>query len=136
MSEEHSDLTQESQSTEQPKVEQPKVEQPKVEQPKTEQPKTDRPEERPSRPHHHRDSSQHRGQGQMMQKFKKKRCRFCYNKDLKLDYKNNELLERFITDRGKILPRRITGTCSKHQRELAIAIKRARIIALVPFIVQ
>jgi small subunit ribosomal protein S18 len=131
MSEEQSGLTQESQNTEQPKVEQPKAE-----QPKTEQPKTERTDERPSRPHHHRDSSQHRGQGQMMQKFKKKRCRFCYNKDLKLDYKNNELLERFITDRGKILPRRITGTCSRHQRELAIAIKRARLLALVPFIVQ
>ncbi|HNR89106.1 MAG TPA: 30S ribosomal protein S18 [Spirochaetota bacterium] len=75
-----------------------------------------------------------RGQGG--QKFKKKRCRFCFNKDIKIDYKNNELLERFITDRGKILPRRITGTCSKHQRELSTAIKRARIIALVPFIVQ
>lgn len=75
-----------------------------------------------------------RGQGG--QKFKKKRCRFCFNKDIKIDYKSSDMLERFITDRGKILPRRITGTCSKHQRELATAIKRARIIALVPFIVQ
>jgi small subunit ribosomal protein S18 len=68
--------------------------------------------------------------------FKRKICRFCANKDLVIDYKNIEVLERFITDRGKILPRRITGTCSKHQRSLANAIKRARILALLPFVVK
>lgn len=92
-----------------------------------------RPSEQQRERRPYRDGAQ-RGQGG--QRFKKKRCRFCFNKDVKIDYKNNELLERFITDRGKILPRRITGTCSKHQRELSTAIKRARIIALVPFIVQ
>jgi small subunit ribosomal protein S18 len=65
--------------------------------------------------------------------FKKKVCKFCMQK-LKIDYKDSDTLRRFITERGKILPRRITGTCAKHQRVLALAIKRARIIALLPFV--
>lgn len=65
--------------------------------------------------------------------FKKKICRFCTQK-LKIDYKDADMLRKFITERGKILPRRITGTCAKHQRFLAKAIKRARIIALLPFV--
>jgi small subunit ribosomal protein S18 len=64
--------------------------------------------------------------------FKKKVCKFCLQK-LKIDYKDADVLRRFITERGKILPRRITGTCAKHQRSLSQAIKRARIIALLPF---
>jgi small subunit ribosomal protein S18 len=64
---------------------------------------------------------------------KKKVCRFCTQK-LKIDYKDSDMLRRFVTERGKILPRRITGTCAKHQRELAEAIKRARILALLPFV--
>jgi small subunit ribosomal protein S18 len=67
--------------------------------------------------------------------FKKKVCRFCTQK-LRLDYKDADVLRRFITERGKILPRRITGTCAKHQRVLAAAIKRARIIALLPFVAE
>jgi small subunit ribosomal protein S18 len=67
--------------------------------------------------------------------FKKKICRFCIQK-LKIDYKDADMLRKFITDRGKILPRRITGTCAKHQRFLAQAIKRARIIALLPFVAE
>ena len=65
--------------------------------------------------------------------FKKKVCKFCMQK-LKIDYKDADTLRRFITESGKILPRRITGTCAKHQRVLALAIKRARIIALLPFV--
>jgi len=65
--------------------------------------------------------------------FKKKICRFCTQK-LKIDYKDVDMLRKFITERGKILPRRITGTCAKHQRALAQAIKRARIIAMLPFV--
>jgi small subunit ribosomal protein S18 len=64
---------------------------------------------------------------------KKKQCKFCVQK-LKIDYKDADMLRRFITERGKILPRRITGTCAKHQRALAVAIKQARIIALLPFV--
>jgi small subunit ribosomal protein S18 len=67
--------------------------------------------------------------------FKKKVCRFCIQK-LKIDYKDADTLRRFITERGKILPRRITGTCAKHQRALAAAIKQARIIALLPFVAE
>ncbi|MDR1902251.1 MAG: 30S ribosomal protein S18 [Treponema sp.] len=65
--------------------------------------------------------------------FKKKVCKFCVQK-LKIDYKEADILRRFITERGKILPRRITGTCAKHQRALALAVKQARIIALLPFV--
>ena len=65
--------------------------------------------------------------------FKKKVCRFCIQK-LKIDYKDPDSLRRFITERGKILPRRITGTCSKHQRALALAIKQSRSIALLPYV--
>ena len=64
----------------------------------------------------------------------KKVCRFCADK-IEIDYKNINLLRTFITDRGKVLSGRITGTCSKHQRTLTTAIKRARMIALLPFTV-
>ena len=72
-----------------------------------------------------------RGKGKIF--FKKKVCKFCIQK-LKIDYKDADTLRRFITERGKILPRRITGTCAKHQRALALAIKQARNIALLPFV--
>jgi small subunit ribosomal protein S18 len=65
--------------------------------------------------------------------FKKKVCKVCANK-LTLNYKDVDALKRFTTDRGKILPRRITGTCAKHQRKLSREIKRARAIALLPFV--
>jgi small subunit ribosomal protein S18 len=74
-----------------------------------------------------------RGKGKIF--FKKKVCKFCLQK-LKIDYKDADTLRRFITERGKILPRRITGTCAKHQRSLSMAIKRARIIALLPFVAE
>jgi len=60
-------------------------------------------------------------------------CQFCSDKELSIDYKKADLLKRYITDDGKIRPRRQTGTCAKHQREVAAAIKRARHIALLPF---
>lgn len=65
--------------------------------------------------------------------YRKKVCRFCANKS-KIDYKEADNLRRYMTERGKILPRRITGTCSKHQRELAKAIKCARSICLLPYV--
>jgi small subunit ribosomal protein S18 len=64
---------------------------------------------------------------------KKKVCRFCVEKVDFIDYKKVEMLQPFVQERGKILPRRMTGTCSKHQRWLGVAIKRARNIALLPF---
>lgn len=60
-------------------------------------------------------------------------CQFCIDHNAKIDYKLTEVLRRYVTDEGKIRPRRQTGVCAKHQRELAIAIKRARHIALLPF---
>jgi small subunit ribosomal protein S18 len=60
-------------------------------------------------------------------------CSFCADKNEMIDYKRVDILRRFVTDEGKIRPRRQTGTCAKHQRELARAIKRARHIALLPF---
>ncbi|MCL1991664.1 MAG: 30S ribosomal protein S18 [Spirochaetes bacterium] len=66
--------------------------------------------------------------------FKKKVCKFCAPQKLKIDYKEADVLRRFITERGKILPRRITGTCAKHQRAVSLAIKQARSIALLPFV--
>jgi small subunit ribosomal protein S18 len=76
-----------------------------------------------------------RGRGKGKVYFKKKVCKFCVQK-IKIDYKDADTLRRFITERGKILPRRITGTCAKHQRALSLAIKRARIIALLPFVAE
>jgi small subunit ribosomal protein S18 len=60
-------------------------------------------------------------------------CQFCADKNISIDYKQNDMLRRFVTEDGKIRPRRQTGTCASHQRKLAMAIKRARHIALLPF---
>lgn len=60
-------------------------------------------------------------------------CNFCIDRVTQIDYKDHDMLERYITDRGKIRPRRQTGTCAKHQRVLARAIKRARHVALLPY---
>ena len=80
-----------------------------------------------------REGEERGGRGKGKQFFRKKVCRFCANKT-KIDYKNADSLRRYMTERGKILPRRITGTCAKHQRELAAAIKRARNICLLPYV--
>ena len=64
---------------------------------------------------------------------RKKVCIFCVDKVEQIDYKDVAKLRRYITERGKILPRRISGNCAKHQRQVTVAIKRARNIALLPF---
>jgi small subunit ribosomal protein S18 len=66
---------------------------------------------------------------------RRKMCRFCGEDAAVVDYKNPPLLKGFITDRGKLVPRRISGNCAKHQRSLSLAVRRARMIALVPFTV-
>ncbi|HUH01872.1 MAG TPA: 30S ribosomal protein S18 [Kofleriaceae bacterium] len=66
---------------------------------------------------------------------RRKMCRFCADDAVVLDYKNPSLLKNFITERGKLIPRRISGNCAKHQRKLSVAVRRARMIALVPFTV-
>lgn len=69
-------------------------------------------------------------------KPRKKVCNFCVDNIDEIDYKDVEKLKRYISDKGKILPRRVTGTCAKHQRKVNEAIKRARHIALLPYTVQ
>jgi small subunit ribosomal protein S18 len=82
--------------------------------------KPSRPDSRPQRKFYHR----------------RKFCRFCTESDLKIDYKETMILKDYVSERGKIIPRRITGNCAKHQREVTVAIKRARSIALLPFVVS
>ena len=67
---------------------------------------------------------------------KRKVCNFCVDKIQGVDYKDVSRMRRFITERGKILPRRITGNCARHQRQLTRAIKRARIVALMPYTID
>lgn len=67
---------------------------------------------------------------------RKRVCSFCVDKVTAMDYKDTHRLRRYITERGKILPRRVTGNCAHHQRMLTLAIKRARNIALLPFTVD
>jgi len=67
---------------------------------------------------------------------RKKYCQFCKDEVKYIDYKEINLLRKYMTDRGKIKPRRVTGTCTQHQHELAVAIKRAREMALVPYVVS
>jgi small subunit ribosomal protein S18 len=64
---------------------------------------------------------------------RRKVCRFCAEKGIRIDYKDTRVLGNFITDRGKIIPSRITGNCARHQRRLTTAIKQARSVALLPF---
>ena len=66
-------------------------------------------------------------------KARKKVCGFCVDKVENIDYKDIARLRRYMSERGKILPRRVTGTCARHQRELTFAIKRARHLALLPY---
>ena len=66
--------------------------------------------------------------------MKRKMCRFCSDKNLKIDFKDVDLLKHFISERGKIVPRRISGNCAKHQRWVCDAVKRARHIALLPYV--
>jgi len=74
-----------------------------------------------------------RGGGRPRYTRRPKVCQFCLDKATHIDYKNSDLLRRMVSDRGKIRPRRQTGTCARHQRALAVAIKRARHMALLEF---
>jgi small subunit ribosomal protein S18 len=71
--------------------------------------------------------------GMKMRRAKRKICAFCVDKVTDIDYKEIAKIRKFVSERGKILPRRISGNCAKHQRQLTIAIKRARHIALLPY---
>jgi small subunit ribosomal protein S18 len=76
-----------------------------------------------------------RGAGYRRRAGRRKVCRFCADKDSRIDYKDARGLGNYLTERGKIIPSRITGTCSRHQRQLTTAIKRARTVALLPYTV-
>lgn len=83
--------------------------------------KTNRPE-RPERP-----------QRSGARRPRRKVCQFCVDKAEHIDYKNVAKLNKYLSDRSKIIPRRVTGTCARHQRELTVAVKRARQVALLPY---
>lgn len=68
-------------------------------------------------------------------RMRRKYCQFCKDKTEYIDYKDTQLLRKYITDRGKIKPRRVTGACTQHQHDVAMAVKRAREMALVPYVV-
>jgi small subunit ribosomal protein S18 len=68
-----------------------------------------------------------------LERRKRKTCRFCEDAEKRIDYRDERLLRRYVTERGKIVPGRMTGTCAKHQRALSLAVRRARMLALVPF---
>ena len=72
--------------------------------------------------------------GGFKRRKKRKGCSFCQEKATSIDYKDTKKLQRYLTERGKIVPRRISGNCAKHQREVTKAIKRARNLALLPFV--
>ena len=80
------------------------------------------------------EKKENRGPRPMNRKSRKKVCTFCVEKSEFIDYKDTQKLRRFISERAKILPRRVKGTCAYHQRELTVAIKRARQLALLPYI--
>jgi len=88
-------------------------------------------------------SSKNRNKDKDKDKYKQRRkkifhrrkvCRFCADSSLIIDYKDPKVLAGFVTERGKIIPSRISGTCNKHQRSLSLAVKRARTIALMPYV--
>ncbi len=84
-----------------------------------------KPAERPSRP-----------RGGDKKRYRRRVCRFCHNKDLAIDYKRVDVLVRCVSNKGKILPRRLTGTCAKHQRMVSKAIRKARMAGFMPFAVS
>ncbi len=90
-------------------------------------------EQRPERPER-TERAERPQRNQMNRQRRKKVCAFCTERDAVIDYKNPAQLRKYISERGKILPRRMTGTCARHQRELTVAIKRARQVALLPYV--
>ncbi len=76
------------------------------------------------------------GEDKRGKKFRKRTCKFCENKEVVIDYKRIDILVRFVSNKGKILPRRLSGNCAKHQRLVAKEIKKARTAGLMPFTVK
>lgn len=86
-----------------------------------------------ARPNRERSDEEKGGGSRRRPMFRRKVCRFCADKTLKIDYKDIKIISQFVTERGKMTPSRITGNCAGHQRLLTTAVKRARSIALLPF---
>lgn len=104
---------------------------------RTEKPVGERPQrtnDRGDRPQRDRNDRGDRRGGGGQRRGRRKVCAFCVDRAEHIDYKDISKLRRFMTDRAKIMPRRMTGTCAHHQRMLTVAIKRARQIALLPFV--
>lgn len=80
-----------------------------------------------------RDEADDKGDVPWRRRGRRRVCRFCADKDVAIDYKDPQALKYFVTERGKIVPRRISGSCAKHQRAITRAIKQARLIALLPY---
>ena len=114
-----------------PTVAKPTVAKPTVAKPT--EVRTERPYSRPSRPPQDRDNRRRTFKPRGKFLFKKKVCFFCKNKDAVIDYKDVGLLKRFVAESGKITPRRFTGACTKHQRKIAVEIKKARHMALIQY---
>ncbi len=81
-------------------------------------------------------AARRRKKAKLLAARKKKACRFCADKVETIDYKDVVVLRKFLTDRAKIFPRRTSGNCAKHQRQLATAVKRARYMAMLPYVVE
>lgn len=77
-----------------------------------------------------------KGENKYLLKKKKRVCAFCSDKAEAIDYKDGTKLQRYVSERGKILPRRVTGVCAMHQRDLTVAIKRARQLAILPYVIK
>ena len=140
-----------SERPEAPRPEAPRPEGPRAEGPRPEGPRPEGPRPEGGRPDSGRfegprreggyrsdrgdrgDRGGFQGRGRHKTFFKRKVCKFCIKKAT-IDWKDGSSLKRFTSERGKIMPRRITGTCAKHQRELARAIKRARSLAMLPYV--
>ncbi len=82
------------------------------------------------------DPRRRRTRGPKDRRPRKKFCAFCAEKNLFIDYKDTNRLRKFLSEKGKIIPRRVTGNCARHQRALTRAIKRARVMALLPYVVD
>jgi len=80
------------------------------------------------------DKREKRRDSSLLRRGPRKTCRFCADKIEDVDYKEINRISRYVTERGKIIPSRLTGTCARHQRKLAIAVKRARFMALLPYV--
>ena len=116
-------------------MEEKKIETPVTEEVKNETAAKREGEEKKWRPSRPNRPQQSRGKFRNKKKFsfRRKGCYFCKNKDVVLDYKDVNLLKRYVAESGKISPRRFTGTCAKHQRKLVVEIKKARQMSLLPF---